>query len=94
VTRLQQALVELSEDLQDLGVRWALVGGLALAAHVEARTTRDLEDAQLLLSIADQDEITRARRGVDLISERDYGRDQDLAESFSRLLGGSREASM
>lgn len=45
MTRLQQALIELSEDLKDLGVRWALVGGLALAAHVEARTTRDLDVA-------------------------------------------------
>ena len=198
MTRLQQALIELSEDLQDLGVRWALVGGLALAAHVEARTTRDLdvavsvagdreaellvrelrsrgyhehtlieqektgrlatvrfaapgegpeglvvdllfassgiereivaeaeslevlpslflpvarvghllamkllaarprdlEDAQLLLGIADEDEISRARRGVDLISDRGYGRDQDLAESLSRLLGKRRDASM
>jgi len=45
VTRLQQALAALAADLDDLGVRWALVGGLALAAHVEARTTRDLDVA-------------------------------------------------
>ncbi len=45
MTRLQQALAALAADLDDLGVRWALVGGLALAAHVEARTTRDLDVA-------------------------------------------------
>jgi len=45
MTRLQQALAELAEDLGQLGARWALVGGLALAAHVEARTTRDLDVA-------------------------------------------------
>lgn len=191
MTRLQQALVALSRDLDELGARWALVGGLALAAHVEARTTRDLdvavsvtgdreaellvrelrsrgyyehtlieqektgrlatvrlaapgegpeglvvdllfassgieleivaeaealevlpglslpvarvghllatkllaarprdlEDAQMLLGIADQEEIARARKAIDLISDRGYGRDQDLAMSFGRLLG-------
>lgn len=198
MTRLQQALIELSEDLKDLGAQWALVGGLALAAHVEARTTRDLdvavsvaddreaeqlvrelrsrgylehtlieqekagrlatvrfaapgegpeglvvdllfassgiepeivaeaeslevlpglflpvarvghllamkllaarprdlEDAQLLLGVADQDEIARARKALDLITDRGYSRDQDLAMSFGRLLGEGEETSM
>lgn len=193
MTRLQQALIELSEDLKDLGAQWALVGGLALAAHVEARTTRDLdvavsvaddreaeqlvrelrsrgylehtlieqekagrlatvrfaapgegpeglvvdllfassgiepeivaeaeslevlpglflpvarvghllamkllaarprdlEDARLLLGVADQDEIARARKALDLITDRGYSRDQDLAMSFGHLLGES-----
>lgn len=51
--RLYEALAELAEDLAALDARWALVGGLALAAHVEARTTRDLDVA---VSVADDRE--------------------------------------
>jgi len=45
VTRLQRALRRLSRDLNDLGERWALVGGLAVSARAEPRTTRDVDVA-------------------------------------------------
>jgi nucleotidyltransferase AbiEii toxin of type IV toxin-antitoxin system len=43
VTRLEQALVRLSGDLQALDLRWALVGGLAVSIRAEPRTTQDLD---------------------------------------------------
>lgn len=43
MTRLEEALIRLHTDLTDLGVRWALVGGLALAARGVLRMTFDLD---------------------------------------------------
>jgi hypothetical protein len=43
VTRLLSSLLQLSKDLDDLGIPWALVGGLAVAARAEPRTTRDID---------------------------------------------------
>lgn len=43
MTRLLQALLRVTADLEDLGVRWALVGGLAVSVWVEPRTTRDID---------------------------------------------------
>jgi len=43
--RLARALVRLESDLRALGLRWAAVGGLAVAARAEPRTTRDLDVA-------------------------------------------------
>lgn len=60
--RLHGALVELSSDLDDLGARWALVGGLALAAHVEARTTRDLDVAVSVQSDQEAEAFVRRLR--------------------------------
>jgi len=43
VTRLLTALLRATRDLRDLGQRWALVGGLAVSARAEPRTTRDVD---------------------------------------------------
>ncbi len=53
---LEQALRRVREDLQDLGVRWALVGGLAVSALTEPRFTRDVD----LAVAADGDEESEA----------------------------------
>jgi nucleotidyltransferase AbiEii toxin of type IV toxin-antitoxin system len=45
VIRLAKSLVRLQADLSSLGFRWAAVGGLAVAARAEPRTTRDLDVA-------------------------------------------------
>ena len=47
---LTALLAEVSSDLEELGVRWALIGGLAVAARVEPRFTRDLD---LAVDVAD-----------------------------------------
>ncbi len=43
VTRLQPALRRLQVDLRHLGLRWAVVGGLAVSLRGEPRTTHDLD---------------------------------------------------
>jgi hypothetical protein len=45
VTRLGRALVRIDADLRQLRARFALVGGLAVSARVEPRTTRDIDVA-------------------------------------------------
>ena len=43
--RLRAALIRLQTDLVACGVNWALVGGLAVSARAEPRTTRDVDVA-------------------------------------------------
>ncbi len=43
--RFETALVRLGADLQALNLRWCLVGGLAVSARTEPRTTRDIDVA-------------------------------------------------
>ena len=42
MTALDSILRRLVEDFEALGLRWALVGGLAVSARAEPRTTRDI----------------------------------------------------
>jgi len=42
---LAKVFVRLEVDLRAIGVRWALVGGLAVSARSEPRTTRDIDIA-------------------------------------------------
>jgi hypothetical protein len=51
LTRLEQVLTRLGADLQKLQVHWALVGGLAVSALAEPRTTRDVD-----LAVATRDD--------------------------------------
>lgn len=50
---LAQALAEIHALLADLGAHYALVGGLAVSARAEPRTTRDVD---LALAVADDHE--------------------------------------
>jgi len=43
LSRLDAALRRAARDLDALGCRWALVGGLAVSARVEPRFTRDID---------------------------------------------------
>lgn len=45
MNRLQRAFLKLHVDLGHLGLRWALIGGLAVSMRSEPRTTRDLDVA-------------------------------------------------
>ena len=42
---LADALIRLDADLRAIRARWALVGGLAVSARAEPRTTRDIDVA-------------------------------------------------
>ena len=54
MNRLQRALTRLATDLRQLEVRWALVGGLAVSARGEPRTTRDVD---LAVAVEDNPEL-------------------------------------
>lgn len=43
--RLAEAFLRLQGDLRAIGASWALVGGLAVSARAEPRTTRDIDVA-------------------------------------------------
>jgi len=45
MTRLEAALQRVAADLVELQAKWALVGGLAVSARAEPRTTRDVDIA-------------------------------------------------
>jgi len=45
VQRLRQALIRLRTDLLASRAKWAVIGGLAVSARAEPRTTRDLDVA-------------------------------------------------
>jgi hypothetical protein len=45
VTELERALVRIADDLRQLDVRFALIGGLAVSIRAEPRTTRDVDVA-------------------------------------------------
>ena len=61
MTRIEQGLAALQKNLTELGVDWALVGGLAVSVRTEPRTTRD---ADVALAVADDAEATRIVRGL------------------------------
>lgn len=54
---LVSLLTEVSADLQLLGVRWALIGGLAIGARVEPRFTRDVDLAVDVTNDAEAEKI-------------------------------------
>src|SRR5688572_269042 len=53
MSRLRRVLEEVLSDLSSVGARYALVGGLAVSARAEPRTTRDVD---LVVSVADDAE--------------------------------------
>lgn len=56
MNRLQAVLHRLAADLEDLGVGWALVGGMALAVRASPRYTRDVD---VVVAVADDHEAER-----------------------------------
>ena len=56
-SRLGRQLEEVAAALNDLGVRYALIGGLALAAHKVVRATQDID---LLVDSGHADEVDNA----------------------------------
>lgn len=84
MTRLQRALRRLSEDLNALGFRWALVGGLAVSARAEPRTTRDVDVAVVV------SEDREAELLVKQLVGRGYRIHQQLEHTDVRRLAGMR----
>jgi predicted nucleotidyltransferase len=61
VRELVVALQELRSDLDEIGARWALIGGLAVSVQSEPRTTRDIDVA---VFVADDDQAEGLIRGL------------------------------
>ena len=68
---LAAAILRTRRELDDLGVRWALVGGLALAVHAEPRQTRDVDLAVVVANDREAEHVVRqlTTRGFRYIAE-------------------------
>lgn len=84
MTRLHRALSQLDSDLRALGRDWALVGGLAVSARSEPRTTRDVDVVLAVATDAEGEGII-----ADLLS-RGYGVEGQLEHTESNRLAGMR----
>ena len=84
MTRLQEALVRAAADLDALGVRWALVGALAVAVRAEPRQTTDLDVVVLVSGDREAQGIVSALLG------RGYSFYEQLEERKGERLAGMR----
>jgi hypothetical protein len=77
-SRLESGLRRIRRDLDDLGVGWAVIGGLAVSARAEPRTTRDIDLAIAAPSDAEGEGLAASlvRRGYRI---RDEGVLENLA---------------
>jgi hypothetical protein len=82
--RLAEALIRLGADLQAIRAGWALVGGLAVSARSEPRTTRDIDAAVV---VADDRE---AEQVVVLLRNRGYVPDTVLEHTTADRLSAVR----
>lgn len=73
--RLSDTLIRVATDLQALKVPWALVGGLAVSAWTEPRTTRDVDVAVAVESDEDGEAVVRSMvaRGYRIVQPLDQG---------------------
>lgn len=69
--RLRAALIRLQTDLLASQLPWALIGGLAVSARAEPRTTRDIDVAVPVSGDRDAEEIVRTflKRGYQVESQ-------------------------
>jgi len=65
--KLATTLRQVAADLDDVQAQWALVGGLAVSARAEPRTTRDIDIAVLVADDAAAEQLTFA------LVQRGYG---------------------
>jgi len=67
MTRLEQALDRICRDLSASGVRFALVGGLAVSARSEPRLTRDIDLAVAVMNDLEAEALIR-RLGYEVLA--------------------------
>lgn len=61
--RLAEAFLRFETDLRAIGIAWALVGGLAVSARAEPRTTRDIDVAIAVDDDREAEGVVRALLG-------------------------------
>lgn len=66
MNRLEQAVARLVNELDELDREWVLIGGLAVSARAEPRTTRDIDVALVVETDREAEELVR------LLSSRGY----------------------
>lgn len=83
---LQTVLAQVGESLDELGVGWALVGGLAVSARREPRFTRDVDLAVSVDDDADAERVVHAlaQRGFDIETVIEQRRVERLATARIR----------
>lgn len=92
MTAVARALAHLAATLDDIGCRWALVGGLAVSCHVDPRFTRDIDVAIAAAHDAEAEALVRA------LSSRSYrvvtAIEQDAVARLAtvRLIGSPRSS--
>lgn len=59
MSRIEAVLRRAARDLESLGRRWALIGGLAVSARTEPRFTRDVDVVIQVSDDADAEELVR-----------------------------------
>lgn len=82
--RLAAALIRLNADLRAIEARWALIGGLAVSARAEPRTTRDID---VTVAVADDQE---AERTVHRMTRLGYSIDTHLEQETTGRLSTVR----
>jgi predicted nucleotidyltransferase len=87
VRRLEKALRGVVRDLNDLGRSFALLGGFAVSAQVEPRTTRDVDLAVLVDGDADAESLAFA------LSQRGYALDTTVEHTGTGRLATARTTS-
>ena len=72
--RLTEALVKVETDLRELGIAWALIGGLAVSAWTEPRTTRDVDVAVAVEGDPEAEDLVRemTARGYELLESLEH----------------------
>lgn len=81
---VESALQQAAADLNAVGVRWALVGGLAVSARAVPRFTKDLDFAVAVGNDAEAEDVVRRLR------VRDYHPVQVLEQDYVGRLSGVR----
>jgi hypothetical protein len=84
VASVESALQQAAADLNAVGVRWALVGGLAVSARAVPRFTKDLDFAVAVGNDAEAEDVVRRLR------VRDYHPVQVLEQDYVGRLSGVR----
>lgn len=91
MTALEQALIRLAGDLQALGVRWALVGGMAVSFRAEPRTTQDVDVTIAVSGDREAERISRdlTMRGYSPLEIQPFLENADGRLNAARLLAPS-----
>lgn len=84
MTSVESALRRAATDLKAIGVRWALVGGLAVSARSTPRFTKDLDFAVAVGNDTEAEDVVHRLRG------RNYQPVEVLEQDYVERLSGVR----